>query len=247
MPLIPNQAVAFPYDPAIVAALQQPPQTILDVLHGMETIAGMCVDTDGLKWFNGLYMAVTQAVADRVNGGAFADPAWLAQLDVQFARFYFAAVRSALTGAPCPGCWRAMFAVRGNLQITRIQFALAGMNAHINHDLCLAIGETCKATNTAPQHGSAHYDDYTAVNVMLNQLIDQARKTLEVRLPGDCLPAVAHLEDLIAGWDVSAAREKAWENAEHLWNLPSLLASGLMDVIDGFTATIGKALLVPVP
>ncbi len=237
----------FPYDAAIVAALEKPPETIPDVIQAMETIASLCVDTDGLKWFNGLYLAVTQAVQNRVNGGGFADPAWLAQLDVQFARFYFGAVRSALTGAPCPGCWRAMFAVRANVQITRIQFALAGMNAHINHDLCLAIDATCKTTNAAPQHGTAHYSDYTSVNGTLDQLIAQAKQTLDVRLPGDCLPDVEHLENLIAGWDVTAARETAWQNAEHLWNLPPLLAPGLMDMIDGFTATIGKALLVPVP
>jgi hypothetical protein len=41
-----------------------------------------------------------------------------------------------------------MFSVRDNLQIAKIQFALAGTNAHINHDLCLAIDATCKATNT---------------------------------------------------------------------------------------------------
>jgi hypothetical protein len=237
----------FPYDAAIVTALKQPVETILDVLEGLETIAGVCVDGDGLKWFNGLYLAVTQAVESRVNTGGFADAAWLAQLDVEFARFYFAAVRSALTGAPCPGCWRVLFGVRDNVQITRIQFALAGMNAHINHDLCLAVDATCKATHTPPQHGTAHYHDYTAVNATLEQLIAQAKQTLKVRLPGDCVPAVEHLEDLIAGWDISAAREKAWLNAEHLWNLPPVLAPGLMDVIDGFTGTIGKALLVPVP
>lgn len=237
----------FPYDSAIVSALQKLPETIPEVIQGLENIASVCVDGDGLKWFNGLYLAVTQAVQNRVNGGGFADPAWLAQLDVQFAGLYFAAVRAALTGASCPGCWRLMFAARANVRITRIQFALAGMNAHINHDLCLAIDATCKATNTVPQHGTAHYNDYTSVNVTLDQLIAQARQTLRVRLLGDCLPAVEHLEDLIAGWDVTAAREKAWENAEHLWNLSPLLGPGLLDMIDGFTATIGKALLVAVP
>ena len=240
-------AALFRYDPDIVAALQQPPQTILEVVQQLETIASLCVGTDGLKWFNELYLTVTQAVQNRVTGGGFGDPAWIAHLDVQFARLYFAAVRSALTGAPCPGCWRVMFAARANVQITRIQFALAGMNAHINHDLCLAIDATCKATNTAPQHGTVHYNDYTSVNATLDELIAQAKQTLAVRLPGDCVPVVAHLEDLIAGWDVTAAREAAWRNAEHLWNLLPLLAPGLMDMIDGFTATIGKALLVPVP
>lgn len=237
----------FPYDPAIVAVLQNPPQTISDVLNRLQAIAGICVDEDGLKWFNGLYLDVTKAVEDRVMAGGFADPSWLAQLDVQFAELYFAAVRCALTGEPCPGCWRAMFSVRSNVQISRIQFALAGMNAHINHDLCVAIDATCKATTTAPQHGTTQYNDYRSVNRTLDGLIDEAKETLRVRLPGDAIPGVAHLENLIAGWDVTTARESAWMNAEHLWALPPLLRPGLMDMIDGFTATIGKALLVPVP
>src|ERR1700736_1762661 len=104
----------FPYDPAILAAVQNAPQTIPDVLRAMQTIDSTCVDEDGLKWFNWLYLAVTHAVGNRVNAGGFSDPAWLAQLDVQFARLYFSAVRSALTGAPCPGCWAALFSIRGN-------------------------------------------------------------------------------------------------------------------------------------
>jgi len=237
----------FPYDSAIVAAVQNQPQTIPDVLQGLETIDRLCVNEDGLKWFNGLYLAVTQAIENCVSGGAFKDPAWISQLDVQFARLYFSTVRSALTGAPCPGCWEAMLSVRGNIQITRIQFALAGMNAHINHDLCLAIEATCKATGTVPQHGTVQYNDYTSVNPVLAGLIDEAKQTLNVRLPGDPLPVISRLEDQIASWDVNAARETAWRNAEHLWYLPALLAGGLMDTIDGFTTVISKALLVPVP
>jgi len=237
----------YPYDPAILAAVQSPPQTIPDVLQGLQTIDGLCVEEDGLKWFNELYLTVTRTVQNRVNAGGFSDPAWLAQLDVQFARLYFGAVRAALSNAPCPDCWAAMFSVRDNLQIARIQFALAGVNAHINHDLCLAIDATCKATNTVPRHGTVQYNDYTSVSPVLDGLIDQAKQTLNVRLPGDALPAVSHLEDLIAGWNVSAARESAWWNAEHLWNLPPLLVEGLMETIDGFTAVIGKGLLVSVP
>jgi len=237
----------YPYDPAILAAVQSPRQTIPDVLQGLQTIDGLCVEEDGLKWFNELYLTVTRTVQNRVNAGGFSDPAWLAQLDVQFARLYFGAVRAALSNTPCPGCWAAMFSVRDNLQIARIQFALAGVNAHINHDLCLAIDATCKATNTVPKHGTVQYNDYTSVSPMLDGLIDQAKQTLNVRLPGDALPAVSHLEDLFAGWNVSAAREGAWWNAEHLWNLPPLLVEGLMETIDGFTAVIGKSLLVSVP
>jgi hypothetical protein len=236
----------FPYDPVLAAAVRNPPQSIADVLQTMQTIDAACDDVDGLKWFNWLYLQVTQAIEARVNGGEFADPAWLAQLDVQFAQLYFQALGAALTGAACPGCWQAMFGCRDNMKIARIQFALAGINAHINHDLPEAVVATCKLTNTVPQHGTPQYNDYTALDSTFEALIDTAKTTLSVRLPGDALPPVSHLEDLMAAWDVGAAREKAWWNAETLWNLPAIFAAGFMESIDGFTTVIGKALLVPV-
>jgi hypothetical protein len=237
----------FPYDAQLAAAAQAPPQSIPGVLQLLETIDNTCVDGDGLKWFNGLYLQVTQAVANRVAAGGLADPAWLVELDIQFATLYFDALNAALTGAPCPGCWKAMFSCRNQNRIARIQFALSGMNAHINHDLPLAIVATCKATQTVPQHGTAQYNDYTSIDSVLDSLIDTAKQTLHVRLLGDPLPTVSHLEDLIAGLDLAVAREKAWNAAEALWLEPALAAKIHMDTIDGLTTVIGKALLVPVP
>jgi hypothetical protein len=142
-----------------------------------------------------------------------------------------------------------LFNSRNQTAIARIQFALAGINAHINHDLPEAIVATCQATVTTPDNGGAHYGDYTALNSTLDGLIESAKSTLNVRLPGGALPPVSHLADTIAAWNVSAARESAWQNAEHLWQLKALplLAASFMDVLDGFTTVIGKALLVPVP
>jgi hypothetical protein len=101
--------------------------------------------------------------------------------------------------------------------------------------------------NTVPQHGTAQYNDYTSLNSTLDSLIELAKQTLNVRLLGAQLPPVSHLEDLVAGWNIGAAREKGWLNAEALWNLPQLFQSGLLDAIDGLTAVISKSLLVPVP
>lgn len=237
----------FPYDAQLAAAAQAPPQSIPGVLQLLQTIDNTCVDADGLKWFTWLYLQVTQAVEDRVAAGGFNDPAWLSELDVQFAKLYFDALYDALSGAPCPGCWEAMFSCRNQTKICRIQFALAGMNAHINHDLPLAIVATCKATNTIPRHGTAQYNDYTAIDGTLDGLIDAAKQTLNVRLLGDRLPAVSHWEDLVAAWDLGAAREMSWNTAVSLWQDSALAAKMRMDTIDGLTTVIGKALLVPVP
>ena len=237
----------FPYDTQLAAATQTLPETIAGVLQIMQTIENTCVDGDGLKWFNWLYSEVTQAVENRVAAGGFNDPAWLADLDVNFAGLYFSALHAALTGASCPGCWGALFAVRNQTHIARIQFALAGMNAHINHDLPMAINTTCKDTGSVPQHGTPQYNDYTSLNTTLNTLINTAKQTLNVRLLGDPLPVVSHLEDTIAAWDLAAARENAWNTAQSLWNQPPISAGAHMDIIDGLTSVISKALLVPVP
>lgn len=239
----------FAYDASLLMAVQATPQSIPDVIQILEAIDTTCGDDDGLKWFNQLYLQVTQAVAARVASGGFNDPTWLAQLDVQFASLYFSALKSALSGETAPGCWQVLFDRRNQAEVARIQFAMAGINAHINHDLAEAIVSTCQQTNTTPDHGGTHYDDYTAVNSTLDVLIESAKAQLNLRLLGAELPPISHLEDTIAAWNVSAAREKAWQNAEHLWQFrtSALLTSSFMDMLDGFTTVIGKTLLVPVP
>ncbi len=239
----------FPYDDVLLATVQVTPQSISDVLQTLQTIETTCADADGLKWFNWLYLQVTQAVEVRVAAGGFTDSAWLAELDVQFASLYFSALKSHLSGHPAPDCWRVLFNNRGQDTIARIQFALAGINAHINHDLPEAIVATCLVTGTTPEHGGPHYNDYTALNSTLDALIESAEVMLNVRLPGGALPPVSHLADTIAAFNVSAARESAWQNAEHLFQIRALpsFTSSFMDMLDGFTTVIGKTLLVPVP
>lgn len=242
----------FPYDPILAAAVQTTPQSIADVVQILDAIEVACADGDGLKWFNGLYLQVTQAVEARVNAAGFTNPAWVAALDVRFARFYFAGIQSALSGGSqgkAPGCWQALFDRRSQSAIARIQFALAGMNAHINHDLPQAILAICKATGLPQQHGTTQYNDYTALNTTLDSLIDAAKQSLRVRLLGDALPPVSALDDTLAAWSLATAREGAWTNAELLWHLEDapLIATAFLETLDGLTALASKTLLVPVP
>lgn len=238
----------FPYDAAILAAARTPLHSVADVIQTMQAIEASCLDADGLKWFNWMYLEVTRAVEQRIASGGFTDAAWLAELDINFARLYFSALESALSGQPTPGCWQILFEHRDEAAIARIQFALAGINAHINHDLPQAIVATAQVTATVPQHGSAQYNDYSALNATLDSLIESAKHTLHVRLPGEPLPPVSHLENTIAAWNVSAAREAAWQNAEVLWHLRAVppLSLTFLDTLDGLTTVTGKALLVPV-
>jgi len=238
----------FAYDSKILAAVSAGPQSVPDVVGIMQTIENTCDDGDGLKWFNWLYLGVTRAVLSRVSSGGFSDPAWMASLDVHFAGFYFDALRASLSGQQAPGCWQTLFFQRQQSAIARIQFAMAGINAHINHDLPLAIVATCQASATPPQHGTAHYNDYTALNSTLDDMIETAKQTLNVRLLGAVLPPVSQLENTLGAWNVAAAREAAWKNAELLWHLSDVpaLSASFLDTLDGLTTVAGKTILVPV-
>jgi hypothetical protein len=242
----------FSYDQNLLAAARSNPDSIPDVIHALETMQDVMEDSDGLKWFNWLYLGVTRAVQARIAQGGLEDPAWLDRLDAQFARLYLRALESYLVGPSAgavAGSWRALFDRRQDASLARIQFALAGINAHINYDLPTALVHTCELSGIGPEHGGPQYRDYTQLNGTLASVISGARDALHVRLLGDSLPAVSHVENTAAAWNVFAAREAAWVNAEVLWAVrdASRLWVRQMDMLDGITTVAGKALLVAAP
>jgi len=225
------------------------PTTIADVIAVMQNIDQLLPSNDGLKWFNKLYLMVTQQIDSAPLSDGWEDAAWLTRLDVVFAGLYFAAITDWLKQNPdLASSWEALFEARNRTGIDRIQFALAGMNAHINHDLPQAVVDTCQETSIPPQHGTNQYNDFTALNTTLDSMIESAKKLLRVRLLGDELPPVSALDDTLAAWSVAAAREAAWNNAELIWHLSDapLISSAFLGTLDGLTAVASKALLVPV-
>jgi Family of unknown function (DUF5995) len=116
----------FPYDQLLSATVTTVPRSIADVLRSFRAIQALCFDGDGLKWFNWLYLEVTEAVETCVASGGLSNSTWLAELDVQFARLYLGALEAFLSGEATPECWRTLFASRDQSRVARIQFALAG-------------------------------------------------------------------------------------------------------------------------
>src|SRR5690242_19142307 len=123
----------------------------------MRAIEASAPPTDGVCCFARLYREVTEGVAARLATQTFADPRFLAGLDVHFADLFFAA----FDGGPAkmPRAWAPLFEARGRKGIEPLQFALAGMNAHINRDLPVALVATWTDLDRAP----AQLADYTHV------------------------------------------------------------------------------------
>jgi hypothetical protein len=199
-------------------APQAPVTSIAEVIARMEAIEAALSAGDGLACFNRMYLDVTRQVNSRLGQGFFADRAFMTGLDVTFASFYFAAVDAGGDPAAVPLAWRPLVELRAEPGIEPIQFALAGMNAHINHDLPIAMVSTCTALATSPEAGS-HSADYQKVD----QLLDAAEQSIRQSFESAPELAVDHhlsaVSNLVADWSINSARDLAWDNCLLLWGM----------------------------
>jgi hypothetical protein len=227
------------------AGLPAPPvpvTTVAGVIARMEAIEAALPATDGLACFNRMYLQVTRQIYSRLGQGFFADPAFMTQLDVAFARLYFGAADAA--GPAVPLAWRPLLEQRAHTGIEPVQFALAGMNTHINHDLPLALVATCAALATSPDAG-AHFADYQKVD----QLLDAAEQSIRESFESAPELAVDHhlaaVNNLIANWTINSARDLAWNNCLLLWAVrDDPIASGLLTDSLARSATLASRLLL---
>jgi len=121
------------------------------------------------------------------------------------------------------------------------------MNAHINHDLPVAVVTTCTELGTAPADGS-HFADFQKVDALLDAAEQGIRRSFE---SAPELAVDAHLravENLVACWSINSARDVAWQNAALLWELRNdALARGLfLDGLASATALASRLLLTAV-
>jgi Family of unknown function (DUF5995) len=213
----------------------------------MEAIGTALPATDGLACFNRMYLEVTQQVNAELGQGFYADPAFMTQLDVTFAGLYFSAVGAAADPAAVPLAWRPLMQQRANAGIEPVQFALAGMNAHINHDLPLAVVATCATLATSPEAG-AHFADYQKVDQLLDAAEQAVRQSFESAPELAVDRHLAAVNSLLANWTINSARDLAWNNSLLLWAVrDDPIARGLMaDSLAASAALSSRLLLVTV-
>ena len=205
-------------------------------------VAGL-PEQDGVAVFGGVYLTVTEAIAAHLAAGdVFADPVAVARLDVLFADRFLGAADAAATTARPAACWRPLLELRLHPGILPVQFALSGMNAHIEHDLPLAVLDTCAVLGCSPDDLSA---DFQHVNAVLAQVEAQVRDRLGPA-PEELDPD-GPLLHLLSSWSIDAARDAAWASALTLWELrerPVALAAA-SEALDDGTGLVCRCLLTP--
>ncbi|CAM5674882.1 putative protein OS=Streptomyces alboniger OX=132473 GN=CP975_05395 PE=4 SV=1 [Streptomyces alboniger] len=226
------------------AESRAPAHGVDDVVARMRALGDGWPPRDGVAVFNRLYLSVTEEVGRHLGAGAFRDARSAATLDVRFAERYLKAVGAAPEGRRAPACWRPLLQYRRHPGVHPLQFALAGINAHIGHDLAFALVDSCHTLGCEPLDLA---DEFDGVGDILVDLEERIREEL---MPGpDLLQIGDPLTHLAGSWSLERARDGAWAAARALWALRHLpgIAAEFGERLDGAVGLVGRVLLTPLP
>ena len=204
-------------------------------LDGFFAPGGPGVPPDGVACFNGMYLKVTEAVRDALP--TFENQAFIERLDILFAQFYFDAYDAAAAQAWVSKAWEPLFARRAEHRLA-LQFAIAGMNAHINNDLAHALVLTWHEFG----FDAATRSDYDKINDILEAVEKDIKAPLSDPFIAEVDTAFGTADDFLAIWSIRHARDQAWERARIMQHVQGKELDGLFDRIVGFA---GNLLLGP--
>ena len=161
--------------------------------------------------FVSAYLVITAAVKARVQSKGFMDNEWVTRYDVAFANLYRAALLayeradSGLTEA-----WRIAFDAARHNDALIVQDLMLGINAHVNHDLPLALS----AVSIEPNR-QQRFADHIAVNETLETATGELENRIETMYaPGlDMLGRAFYpLIGEITSLDLTVTRQLAWDH-----------------------------------
>lgn len=172
---------------------------------------------DGVRVFAAMYREVTELIGVRLAEGRFADAAFAERLDVVFAGLFLDVPRAIARRRPVEKAWDPLVE-RCAVRLFPVQFALAGMNAHINHDLALAVVATCHDLGTTPDAPGLR-DDYETVNDILAERVRPIRQSFLDQAVVQHGAPLSPLADLVGNFSLDKARDAAWVSAQTMWAL----------------------------
>ncbi|HEX2913565.1 MAG TPA: DUF5995 family protein [Chloroflexia bacterium] len=194
------------------------------------------------------YLAITRELKLKVSQGFFQDNEWVRRYGIAFANLYRVALLAYEQGnlAAVPKAWVIAFDTAKNNRGLVMQDLVLGINAHINHDLPLALNEV----GIDPERDK-RYQDHTAVN----QMLGAATQLMKDRVCAMYAPALSVLDhvlnpadDAFASFSVDKARESAWVDAVALANAANEAEKQAVKAhLDDNSAVLANLVLASVP
>lgn len=137
-------------------------ESIVDVIREMEDLDKELIETDmqNLIAFNHTYLIITKAVASKLGQNYFHNDERMQELDINFAGYYFNALKNYIDGQHTPPAWRILFDACKKDHLLQSIYMGMGVNAHVNNDLSQSLRDVIEDTN--------YKEDFDKVNTIIN-------------------------------------------------------------------------------
>lgn len=220
------------------------PASIAEVIDEMRRLGVDMPARDGVGDFHRMYLHVTERVGAAVAARSFQDPAFMERLDCVFAGLYLDACHA--DDDSRSSAWQPLFELRAQPGTASLQYALAGMNAHINFDLGLALVRTCRQLGRTLESPGVRAD-FLVINELLAAEVQQVRESYLAGPALDLDRAASPVLNVVGGWSIEAARDAAWLSATVQWALQSRPEAyrTYLDSRASFVGLVTRQLLTP--
>ncbi len=174
------------------------------------------------------YSMMTSNIINAVATHRFYDPVWVERLMRHFATYYFEALEAYDAGhSDVPAIWKRTHDLARSLDTTVMEDLLLGINAHINHDLVLAVADMLydEWPSLTAEQRELRFQDHMLVNEVIAETIDAVQNEL-----GERYARLLAVFDAVCGpldeWKTSEYittwRRDVWHHAVRLVEAPPL-------------------------
>ncbi|HMB41005.1 MAG TPA: DUF5995 family protein [Balneolaceae bacterium] len=224
---------------------ENPFQSVEEVKTALELFETRCLEKGDLRGvFATAYLQITHAISNEIKKESFNDNKWSANYLVRFANLYREALLNyeSNTSRQVPKSWKVAFDLAKNQEGFIIQHLTLGINAHINHDLALALNDVGINSNREEK-----YQDHIRINHILEQATDNLKQSVSEKYA----PILKRLDrglgtvdDKITVFSISKAREHAWAMAVALSSSRSAIEKSLLQSsLDEQAAVLSRLIL----
>ena len=225
--------------------LDTPFQSVEQVERALEQFEEWCIKNGDLRGvFTTAYLQITKAIGKEINHNSFKDNEWSSRYLIRFANLYREALLNydSDKSKHVPKSWRVAFDLAKKQEGFIIQHLILGINAHINHDLALALNDVGIDSNREEKN-----QDHNQINLILENATDNLKRSVS-----DKYAPILHrldrglgtLDDDIIAFSIPKARDHAWAMAVALSTARSDIEKTLLQKsLDEQAAVLSRLIL----
>jgi hypothetical protein len=206
-----------------------------DTIDALRTVALDADDASG--YFPAMYARVTDRIRIAATEGRFGDGDGMARFAEAFAGWY---LRPKSGATPIPRCWQASWDVAGDRHLLIVQHLLAGINAHVNHDLPQVVVQLAAERNDLDGMRA----DFDAVNDVLADTMPEVLRDLG-RVSAWVNIAAARGGERLFHFSLETARAQAWRAAVRLDRLDGPARAADVAEIDRLVSVLAYLVTKP--